>query len=249
MKEQANVLNDSIGFVVLQDRQGNTPLSVVNTARLSYDRAAQEFTEADKKLTSYLLTHGHTSPFRHQFYTFHLKMPLFVMRQITKYQVGSCWREYEVDGISVDLEVFDTFYDTDKGCSWNEVSGRYTQTSSEFYVPAIMRTNPSHGSKQASVSLPDAFDHAGEREHMMAECHQAMKNYQARINRGIAKEIARMTLPQSIYSQSYWTVSLQAILHFLAQRLDKDAQWEIRQYAVAIKALNQDDLDTMGIEL
>lgn len=248
MTEQLNVLGDNVGFVNLNNKHDDPALSVVNAARISYQGEKTEFDRRDKKLTSYLLAHGHGSPYRHQFYTFHLCMPLFVMRQITKYQVASTWREYEADGQSISLEAFDVFYDTDKGCSWNEVSGRYTQTATEVYVPQVMRSNSSHGSKQASSALPESFDHAAEREHMLAECEQALKSYQARIDRGVAKEIARMTLPQNMYSQAYWTVSLQAVLHFLAQRLDKDAQYEIRQYARAIKTLIQDDLTRMGIE-
>ena len=75
----------------------------------------------------FLWQHGHTSPFRHSFYTFHWKAPLFVFRQAFKYQVGSGWRTYEVEGQEVSLAVFDVLFDTDKGCSWNEISGRYVE--------------------------------------------------------------------------------------------------------------------------
>ena len=58
-----------------------------------------------------------------------------------------------------------------------------------------------------------------------------------------------MLLPQSIYTEAYWTVSLQAVMHFLSQRLHKDAQWELQQYAKGIRDLVRDDLDLLGIEI
>ncbi|MCA8978784.1 MAG: FAD-dependent thymidylate synthase [Planctomycetes bacterium] len=244
-------LDDDIGFVALVDRmQTDASRKVVNAARISYEKC-QETPDADKdrKLASFLWAHGHTSPYRHSFYTFHWKAPLFVFRQAFKYQVGSGWREYEVNGESVSLEVFDVMFDTDKGCSWNEVSGRYVQWTPEFYVPAVMRSNPPHGNKQASVALDASFDHAAERARMTAECEHAFQLYQERIERGVAKEIARMCLPQNLYSQAYWTVSLQGVIHFLEQRLKADAQFEIRRYAQAVGRSVEDDLKALGIEL
>jgi len=222
-------------------------LKVVNAARISYDKQREEFDEKDSKLCSFLWKHGHTSPYRHSFFTFHWKAPLFVFRQAFKYQVGSGWRTWEVEGNTVSLEVFDMMFDTDKGCSWNEISGRYVKWTPEFYVPSVMRSNPPHGNKQASVELGDDFDHAAERERMLAECSRAFELYEERIERGVAKEIARMLLPQNLYSQAYWTVSLQGVIHFLEQRMKPDAQYEIRRYAEAIFQLVEEDLDRVGV--
>jgi len=244
----ATTLDDDIGFIALVDRMQLDPaLKVVNAARISYEKQKPAFDKQDRKLCSFLWEHGHTSPYRHSFYTFHWKAPLFVFRQAFKYQVGSGWREYEVEGQTVSLEVFDVFFDTDKGCSWNEVSGRYVQWTPEFYVPMVMRSNPTHGNKQASVELPASFDHAAERERMLAECHESFRLYEARIERGVAKEIARMCLPQGLYSQAYWTVSLQGVMHFLEQRLKPDAQYEIRRYAEAVYQLVEPDLSRVGV--
>ena len=245
-----DVLGDGIGFVALVDQMSQDPgLKVVNSARISYDKQKSGFDEKDKKLCSFLWEHGHTSPYRHSFYTFHWKAPLFVFRQAFKYQVGSGWRTYEVDGEEVSLEVFDVMFDTDKGCSWNEVSGRYVKWAPEFYVPTVMRANPSHGNKQASVDLSHDFDHSGEREAMLAEARDAFARYEERMERGVAKEIARMMLPQTLYSQAYWTVSLQGVLHFLDQRLKQDAQFEIRAFAKGIQQLVRGDLERLGVEV
>jgi len=241
-------LDDGIGFVALVDRmQIDHALKVVNSARISYDKQKQGFDEKDRKLCGFLWRHGHTSPFRHSYYTFHWKAPLFVFRQAFKYQVGSTWRQYEVDGVEVAVEAFDVLFDTDKGCSWNEVSGRYVQWTPEFYVPRRMRANPAHGNKQASFELPADFDHEGERQRMIAECRATFSLYEQRIVRGIAKEIARMCLPQNVYSQAYWTVSLQGVLHFLEQRLADDAQYEIQRFAEGVHALIAEDLSRLGL--
>ncbi|MHC4379161.1 MAG: FAD-dependent thymidylate synthase [Planctomycetota bacterium] len=243
------VLDDDVGFVALVDRMQHDPgLKVVNAARISYSKQKSGMSEADRKLAGFLWQHGHTSPYRHSFFTFHWKAPLFVFRQAFKYQVGCAWREYEAGGESVALEVFETMFDTDKGCSWNEISGRYVEWTPEFYVPARMRSNPPHGNKQRSDELGDDYDHEAERQRMIDECEQTFALYRERLERGVAKEIARMCLPQNLYSQAYWTVSLQGVLHFLQQRLQPDAQFEIRRYAEGMFDLLADDLAQLGID-
>ena len=243
-------LDDGIGFVALVDRMQQDPaLKVVNSARISYRKQKAEYSERDRVLASFLWEEGHTSPFRHSYYTFHWKAPLFVFRQAFKYQVGCGWRSYEVGGESVGLRVFEEMFDTDKGCSWNEISGRYVKWAPEFYLPARIRANPSHGNQQASVDLPADYDHEGERQRMLAECERSFRQYEERIARGVAREIARMLLPQNLYSQAYWTVSLQGVMHFLGQRLKPEAQYEIRRFAQAIHGLVSQDLERLGIEI
>lgn len=241
-------LDDGIGFVALVDRmRSDAALKVVNAARISYQKQKGELGPEDRKLARYLWLHGHTSPYRHSFFTFHWKAPLFVFRQAFKYQVGSTWREYEAGGASISLEAFDVLFDTDKGCSWNEISGRYVTWQPEFYLPQRMRANPPHGNKQASVDLAPDFDHEGEHERMRAECAEAFRRYQERLERGVAKELARILLPQNVYTQAYWTVSLQGVIHFLGQRLKADAQYEIRRYAEGVHALIAGELERLGI--
>jgi thymidylate synthase (FAD) len=241
-------LNDGIGFVSVVDRmKTDVALKVINSARISYSKTKFEVDDKDLKLINFLLSNSHTSPFRHSYYTFHVKIPLFTLRQWVKYQVGSTWRKYEVDGDPVCVEMFDLMYDSDKGCSWNEISGRYAPFKPEFYIPTMMRANPPHGNKQASIVLGQEFNHSAARTKMFEECEAAYKAYEERIESGIAKEIARMMLPQNIYTEAYWTVSLQGIIHFLAQRLHADAQFEIRRAAEAIYTLICPDLNRMGL--
>jgi len=111
----------------------------------------------------------------------------------------------------------------------------------------VMRGNPPHGNKQSSLALDPSFDHERERELMVEECRGAYRLYEERLARGVAKELARLLLPQNLYSQAYWTVSLQGVLHFLEQRLKPDAQHEIRGYAEGVYALVREDLDRIGV--
>lgn len=241
-------LGDKVGFIALVDSMKvDHAKKVVNSARISYDKSCDKFSEKDKILTKFLWEEGHSSPYRHSYYTFHWKAPLFVFRQAFKYQVGSGWREYEVNNESVSLQAFDYFFDTDKSCSWNEISGRYIKWSPEFYIPQKMRANPGHADKQASIELPDEFEHEDERIRMQSECDTMFDMYRQRLARGVAKEIARMCLPQNLYSQAYWTVSLQGLIHFLEQRMAPHAQYETKCYAQAIYKMISKDLELLGI--
>lgn len=251
--QKIKVLSDGIGFVSLVDQMvQDSPLKVVNSARISYNKSKEEFDESDKKLCGYLFEHGHTSPYRHTFYTFHLKMPLFTARQFVKYQVGSFWRTYECDapGVeseNVNLNIIDWMFDTDKGCTWNEVSGRYAKFKAEFYYPKKFRGNLT-ANKQESIDLGLGFDHSGARNRMIEYCENAYRVYESMLEEGIAREIARMILPQNIYTEAYWTVSLQGVIHFLKQRLAHDSQNEIRKYADAIFVSIEDDLKKVGVK-
>ena len=215
--------NDNIGFVQLIDEMKNdVPLKVVNSARISYAGESKEFDEKDLKLAKFLLKQGHTSPYRHSYYTFHIKMPIFVARQFMRYNVG---------------------------CSWSEKSLRYTTADPEFYIPEKMRENLKTGNKQASVEakLPPSF-HEYWRDYLELEYNGNFASYQHMLKDGIAKEIARQVLPVALYTEVYWTASLQTIMHFIDERLKPEAQFEIRQYAKAVYQLVKPDLDKLGVE-
>lgn len=254
--DKIDFLGDGKSFVSLVDRMINDHcLKVTNAARASYNKEKSEFDEKDQKLTGFLWKHEHTSPFRHSYYTFQIKLPIFVARQLMKYQVGSGFRSIEANGEEVFIEEFDHLYDTDKGCSWNEVSGRYTQTSDEFYLPDKLRSNPPHGNKQSSGEYENPLWGSDHRflggpeiyKVMKNHCNDAIFRYNLLVDNGVAKEIARMILPQNMYTKVYWTMSLQAIIHFLHQRLKPDAQLEIRLLAEAVYDLISNDLTRLGL--
>ena len=196
------------GFVELIDHMGSD-LSVVNGARISMGKRKEVFDEKDAGLINYLAEHDHTSPFRIPHVVLHIKAPIFVMRQWMRYKIGS---------------------------DFNEISGRYVEFEPEYYVPEVFRTQ-SKDVKQGSDGELAFNEKVLARMEYENGCIRAFMSYEALLAAGVAKEQARMVLPLALYTEVYWTASLQAVAHFLVQRLDPHAQWEIREYAKAVKEL------------
>jgi thymidylate synthase (FAD) len=214
-----NVLDE--GYVRLVDTLGDD-LSVVNAARVSYDKETDEFSEKDSKLLQFLIRENHTSPFRHAALTFEVYAPLFVARQWWKYAVSS------------------THVDEQNG--WNESSRRYITEEEKFYIPLPdqWRSRPAN-SKQGSGEPVD--EEVGQKYFdMLCEAVvQGTEAYHMALEDNVAPEIARLFLPAyGMYVRWRWTVSLQGVMTFLDQRLGHDAQWEIQEYARAIKKLSED---------
>ena len=206
------------GYVRLVDTLGDD-LSVVNAARVSYDKEAEQFTEKDEKLLRFLVREGHTSPFRHAALTFEVYAPLFVARQWWKYAVAS------------------THVDDQNG--WNESSRRYITEDEEFYVPSASswRSKPEN-SKQGSGEPVDFKIGHHYTNKLNDIINDSVELYHEAMNDGIAPEIARLFLPAyGMYVRWRWTVSLQGLMTFLDQRMEHDAQVEIQQYAFAVKDL------------
>lgn len=187
-------------------------LTVVNTARVSYNKKSDEWGDKDERLLKYLWDHEHTSPFRHASIRFEIKAPIFVLRQWMKHQIG---------------------------CSWNEISYRYTQFEEpEVFYPGLFRSQDAKNKQSGTGILPLA-DQDKATEILHDGYLTAYKAYNDLIDMGVCREQARIVLPVGIYSKAVWTASLQAIMHFIDLRLDESAQKEIRDYAVAIKTLAQ----------
>lgn len=216
---QINVLDK--GYVRLVDTLGND-LSIVNAARVSYDKESTEFLDKDSKLLSFLIREGHTSPFRHAALTFEVYAPLFVARQWWKYAVAS------------------THIDDQNG--WNESSRRYITEQEEFYVPSASswRSKPEN-SKQGSGE-PINFEEGAYFTNKLKDLiNDSAKLYHEAMDNNIAPEIARLFLPAyGMYVRWRWTVSLQGLMTFLEQRLEHDAQVEIQDYAKAVRELATD---------
>jgi thymidylate synthase (FAD) len=217
--EPVSVLDE--GYVRLVDTLGDD-LSVVNAARVSYDKESTDFAEKDAKLINFLLREKHTSPFRHAALTFEVYAPLFVARQWWKYAVAS------------------SHIDDQNG--WNESSRRYITEEEKFYIPLPheWRSKPAN-SKQGSGEPVDE-EIGGKHFHRLAEMVVAgTEAYHDAMNDGIAPEIARLFLPAyGMYVRWRWTVSLQGVLTFLDQRLEHDAQYEIQKYAEAVLSLTKE---------
>lgn len=208
-----NVLDK--GYIRLADKLGSD-LSVVNAARVSYDKESSELNEKDQKLIDFLIREGHTSPFRHAALTFEVYAPLFVARQWWKYAVAS------------------SHVDDQNG--WNESSRRYITENEEFYIPEPdkWRSKPENSKQGSGEPIQDLTG-----EYLTTQMEEAVyhgvKMYNYALDQNVAPEIARLFLPAyAMYVRWRWTVSLQGALTFLDQRLPHDAQFEIREYAGAV---------------
>jgi len=206
--QKVNVL-DYTGFVELLETFGND-LTVVNAARVSFAKESHEFSEQDGKLIRYLAKHHHVTPFFHPQIRFRIKMPIFVAREWYRHQIGF---------------------------ARNEVSRRYVDTPPECYVPKAedlreRDSNKKQGSKDTAI--PDAEDAHYQLEEATV---MSMETYRYLLEKKVGPEIARMILPQSMYTEFIETGSLAAYARLCALRLDPTAQKEIRDYATAVSNL------------
>jgi thymidylate synthase (FAD) len=208
---KVNVL-DSIGFVEILDTFGDD-LTVVNAARVSFNKESHELVEQDKKLINYLAKHEHVTPFFHPQIRFRLKMPIFVAREWYRHQIGF---------------------------ARNEVSRRYVDTEPECYVPKaedIRARDP----KLKQGSKPEAVDDSPMWGMLMEKSTKdSMDTYKSLLAHEVAPEIARMVLPQSMYTEFIETGSLAAYARLCSLRLDPTAQKEIQLYATAVDTLMRD---------
>lgn len=204
------------GYVELVDHMGSD-LSVANSARASFAKRSVEFNEADAKLVRFLAREDHSSPFRHATVQFEVKAPLMVARQWWKYVVGS---DHTMDG-------------------WNEASRRYITMEPEFYIPDPDRWRSAPENKKQGSGAPVEHGQFWT-DNMNLTVATGLDMYNKALESGLAPEQARVFLPAyAMYTNWWWTASLQSVMHFIKQRVADDAQWEIQQYAIAIRDLIQ----------
>tara|TARA_Y100000287_G_scaffold169766_1_gene154939 strand:+ start:353 stop:1276 length:924 start_codon:yes stop_codon:yes gene_type:complete len=202
------------GFVRVIDYMGDDS-SIVQAARVSYGKGTKKLNQ-DKNLINYLLSHRHTTPFEMNEIKFHIKLPIFVARQWIRHRTANV----------------------------NEYSARYSILDNEFYIPKANDVKPQ--------SQLNNQGREGEIEKDLKKHYLSLIKENAKINfssykhllnvdedgntldekrPGIARELARMVLPLSSYTQWYWKIDLHNLMHFLALRFDDHAQYEIRVYA------------------
>ena len=209
------------GYIEVVDKLGDD-LTPVNAARVSFGSKSVTFEEKDRRLSKFLIKHKHFSPFRHQHVMMILKAPEFVMRQWYKHVVG-----IETTSSSVT-----------KDHAWNEISGRYIPVQ-EYYYPEVWRKQ-SDDNKQASEGELDDLQQKRMSLVYNTFMNQVEMAYESMVNAGMAKEQARIVLPLSQYTLVYWTASFQSIMNFIELRDEPTAQWEIQQYAKALKEIMLD---------
>lgn len=214
------------GYVVLTDYMGCDD-DIANAARVS-NAGQVEKKSTNKGLIRYLLRHRHTSPFEMVEMKFICRMPIFVARQWIRHRTASV----------------------------NEQSGRYSILKDEFYIPTSEQlctqskgNNQGRSEERLSPEVAEAVLSL-----LREDAESAFRRYrlylgdgcldrapngvveakaeeELRTRGGIAKELARINLPLSTYTEWVWKIDLHNLLHFLGLRLDEHAQWEIRQYA------------------
>ena len=204
LDKEIRVLNK--GFVRLVDYMGGDA-RIVQSARVSYGAGTKSVRE-DTALIDYLLRNEHTSPFEQVVLTFHIKTPIFVARQWVRHRTARM----------------------------NEISGRYSVMEDEFFVPEQNDVRPQsttnkQGRSSETLAQPirDAF-----LESIVADQKRLFGNYESYIANDVARELARINLPLSLYTEFYWQIDLHNLFHFLKLRLDSHAQKEIRDYGLAL---------------
>jgi thymidylate synthase (FAD) len=185
-------------------------LRVANAARVSFGKESEAFDGKDEKLINYLAEHGHWTPFAHCFLTFRIKAPIFVARQLGKHQVGLVW---------------------------NEVSRRYVDSEPEFYVPEGWRKRAENVKQGSSNELADLTD-LGSAYSPEYSQDRAVLVYNRLLSMGVCPEQARMVLPQSMYTEWYWSGSLIAFHRVCELRLDPHTQRETQEVARQIYHLS-----------
>ena len=183
--------------------------AIVQAARVSYGEGTKTINE-DRGLIRYLLRHGHTTPLEMVEFKFHCKMPIFIARQWIRHRTASV----------------------------NEVSGRYSEVKDEYYVPELADIRAqSTTNKQGGTGIMPEDKATSFRYDCISFATDAFAEYGQHIDAGVSRELARINLPLSTYTEWYWKIDLHNLLHFLALRCDSHAQYEIRVFAEAMLKL------------
>lgn len=215
----ATIVHPPHGFVRLVEFAGSD-LSVVNAARVSYDKESTlernvfdrdilQLNQADVGLLGYLMKNRHGTPFEHNYFQFHVRAPIFVFRE---------WHRHRI-GISI-----------------NEESGRYVELQPDFYLPDDDHCRKQVGKPGHYTYEPVPPVHAKAIRDMLDTSYQRSYSiYKQLMDEGVAKEVARAALPVSTYSQMLWTCNARSLMAFLSLRNAPTAQREIKDYAQAME--------------
>lgn len=203
------------GYVSIVNVMGSD-VDVVNAARASFEKQVSELSDKDAKLIDFLVRDKHDSVLRHCAVTLEVYAPLMVARQWYKHAVAS------------------TYLEDQNG--WNESSRRYITENEVFYIPLPHQWRGApENRKQGSEGFVESTIGAKYTARLRKITEEQHQLYLDALEDGIAPEQARLLLPAyGMYVRWRWTVSLNALLHFLSLRMDEHAQWEIQEYAKAI---------------
>ncbi|HEX3698168.1 MAG TPA: FAD-dependent thymidylate synthase [Polyangia bacterium] len=190
------------GFVSLVDYMG-TDECIERAARVSYGHGTRK-KSLTRGLLRYLRRHKHTTPSEMVELKFHCCMPMFIARQWIRHRTASV----------------------------NEYSGRYSLMPMLFYTPgeAQLQTQSRTNNQGRSGQALEAALQAEAVRRWNSVRDESRQAYEWMTANQIARELARIDLPLSTYTQWYWKIDLHNLLHFLSLRVDAHAQWEIQEY-------------------
>jgi len=195
------------GFVRLVDVMGDDA-SIVQSARVSYGKGTKSVSE-DEGLIRYLMRHQHTTPLEMVEFKFHCRMPIFVARQWIRHRTANV----------------------------NELSGRYSEMPDWFYEPTPeLCTTQSAQNRQGGTGETVAGNQEISETFKKTQT-EAYEEYENYLGLNMRRELARVNLPVSLYTEWYWKIDLHNLMHFLKLRLDPHAQYEIRVFAEAMAEL------------
>lgn len=205
---QIDILNG--GFVRLDNHMADD-LSVVNSARVSFGKKTDTISDADKGLINFLIREHHGTPFEHNSFRFHIKVPIFVAREWFRHRIG--W-------------------------SYNEYSARYSEMPNEWYTPEVDAVRTQVGKPGSYTFEPIDGPIAREMRIAMDEsAGHSYRTYNYLLKKGVAKELARTVLPVGMYTEFYATCNARSLMNFVALRNDPNAQYEIRVAAEAVECI------------
>lgn len=206
-------LYDGQGSVELIDTMG-TDATPVASARVSTAREGitGADTARDARLITYLAKHEHLSPFEHVAATVRIVCPLFIARQVMRHR---------------------TF-------SFNEISRRYTDEDVTLWRPATLRAQSETRLQCSSDALLDDDETDALLSAYDASIASALGLYHHMIERGVARELARAVLPQSMITTFWMSGSLRNWAHFIRLRADAHAQPEAAELATAVRDILRD---------
>lgn len=193
------------GFVGLVETMGSDQV-IEQSARVSYGQGTRK-TSDTRNLIRYLIRHRHTSPFEMAEVRFHIKIPIFVMRQLVRHRTANM----------------------------NEYSARYSVLSDEHYHPehAYVKAQSTANKQGSDGEIPDDVK-AWWRERCIVNIQYSKETYEQALEAGISRELARINLPVSIYTEAHWKMDLNNFMKTMSLRLDPHAQREIQDFAWAM---------------
>lgn len=193
------------GFFIVREVMGSDK-AIADSARMSYGRGTKKV-NTDEGLINYLVQNHHTSPLEMGEIRVHMRLPIFVMRQLVRHRTANL----------------------------NEYSGRYSEMVRLFYVPESAQVcSQDTVNKQGSAEMLPLDKNIIVQEHILAQANSAFDTYEFLLEQGVSRETARIILPLNTYTECVWKMDVSNLIKLLKLRDDSHAQYEIRVYAILL---------------